>query len=183
MLKDTADVRIKNYQNNSETYFYRSMYILLMNKLWITIVSFFLVSGLFFLIFKFVFKEDPGYKLVLSAYGLAYYIHVIQYLLFLILILISGTYISGIYSYGINLNLNTIFSLVRTTFVGHLLEKMDPFLIWFYALLGIAFSKIFKKENSKKYISIVLILWIGTDLIFYALWSIFGGYFRFFIFY
>jgi hypothetical protein len=182
MTKDSADVLMKDYRLNSETYLYKGAYILSMNKLWTTTALFILITAAWFLIFKFVFKENPSYKFILSSFGLTYYILVLQMLILLIGVLFASSIFSGLTTYTLNVNLNTVFTLPRNTYWGHLLERMDPFLIWFYTVLGIAFTKTFKPKNSKKYYILVFALWLSADLIFYLLYT-FEPYFRFFIFY
>jgi hypothetical protein len=182
MTKDSVDARWNRYIANIETNVGRAAYILSMNKLWTSVALFILVTLAWFLIFKFVFKENPSYKFILSAYGLSYYILALQMLILLIGVLLTRSFFTGIFTYNLNINLNTIFSLSSYSYWGHLLGRIDPFLIWFYTVLGIAFTKAFKPKNSKKYFIMVFVLWLLADLIFYLLYTV-EPYFRFFIFY
>jgi hypothetical protein len=127
-----------------------------------TFITFFLVNLIFFALIKFVLKGDGNLSSALSAYGLSYYILILQTIITIILSLAFNKFYVG-------LSLGNFFNADWMTFSGFLLRKVDPFLIWFYIVLGISYAKMFKSENTKKYIILSLSVWILGNLLLYYL--------------
>ena len=66
------------------------------------------------------------------------------------------------------LNLAVFMDLKPSESIGALLlSKIDPFSIWFYAVISIGFAKMFKSETTGKYYAMVFGLWIGFSIILY----------------
>ena len=127
-----------------------------------TFIVFFVISGFYFLIAKFVLKGDGSYGSAMVAYGLPFYIASIQVILQVIVAMLMGKMIT-------DLSLTTFLDLDKKEFLGFLFSKLDVFSIWFYVIVGIAFAKMFKSNNTKKYVFTILGIWIGFSLIFYFL--------------
>jgi hypothetical protein len=150
-------------------YLFPSIGILVMMILW-----FFVFTTIGFLIAKFVFKGDGGYTQALSAMGLPLYISVLQSIILIIVGMLMGKMITG-------LNPASLMGMDLKTFPGFLLSRLDVFSIWFYAVLGIAFAKMFKSDNVKKYIFTSVGVWLVFMFIIFGLGKvspIFGNMIR-----
>ena len=128
----------------------------------ISLIFFFAVSGVYIFIAKFVLKGEGTYKAGLTAYGLAGYILALQLITTIILIMAAGDI-----HYGTDAA--KLISADPQEFAGYLLGYLDPFKIWFYVVVGIAFAKMFKSDSTIKYIATTLGVWLIFGLAFYGL--------------
>lgn len=126
------------------------------------LVWFFVFTTIAFLIAKFAFKGDGGYSQAMTAMGLPLYISVLQSILLVIVGLLMGKMLTG-------LNPAALMGMDVKTLPGFLLSRLDVFSIWFYVVLGIAFAKMFKSDNVKKYIFTSIGFWLVFMFIIYAL--------------
>jgi hypothetical protein len=132
----------------------------------IMFIYFFIVTGVFYLFAKSIFKGDSAtYKDAMVAYGLPCYILIIQIILGLILTLAMGKAFKST-------SVAAFLTLDKQSFLHFILSKLDVFSIWFYVVVGIAFSKMFKSSNTKKYIMLIVGLWLGFGLLFFLLGNI-----------
>lgn len=127
-----------------------------------TFIVFFVISGFYFATVKFVLKGDGPYGNAMVAYGLPFYIASVQVILQVIVAMLMSKMVT-------DLSVTTFMSLDKTEIVGFLLSKVDIFSIWFYVVVGIAYAKMFKSDNTKKYVVTILVLWIGFSLLFFYL--------------
>ena len=67
------------------------------------------------------------------------------------------------------LNPASLMAMDVKTLPGFLLSRLDVFSIWFYVVVGIAFAKMFKSDNVKKYIFTSLGIWLVFMFIIYGL--------------
>lgn len=137
-----------------------------------TFIAFFFINLIYFSFIKFIMKGEGTYSHTLSAYGLSYYILIIQTLITIILSLAFNKFYIG-------LSLVNFVDAEMLSFSGFLLRKADPLLIWFYAVLGISYAKMFKSDNVKKYIILSFTVWIIGNLLLYYLSTvsqIFSGF-------
>ncbi len=121
---------------------------------------FFIISALIMLFVKFVLKGEGTYKDAMTAYGLPYYILVVQVIAMVILSLAMG---KAFQSTGISAFMN----LEKGSFANFILGKVDVFSIWFYAVLSISYAKMFKSQSTGKYYILIFSLWIITSVIFF----------------
>lgn len=128
----------------------------------ISFVSFFIISGVFFLIIKFLLGGDGTYKNALSAYGLPYYIIVVQIVAMVILALVTDRYF-------MSTSVASIMGIDVNSIPNWLLSKLDVFSIWYYAIISIGFAKMFKAKSVVPYFATVYGLWIGFGLVMYFL--------------
>jgi hypothetical protein len=128
----------------------------------ISFVSFFIISGVFFLIIKFLLGGDGNYKNALSAYGLPYYIIVVQIVAMVILALVTDRYF-------MSTSVASIMGLEVNSITNWLLSRLDVFSIWFYAVISIGLAKMFKAKNVVPYFATVFGLWLGFSLVMYFL--------------
>ncbi len=122
----------------------------------------FIIAGVYFLCAKFILKGEGTYGHALAGYGLTFYIAVVQW----ILIAIVGLLLEKSMQ---DLSLATLMDADKSTFVGWLLAKVDVFAIWIYAVIAIAYAKLFKSESTAPYFAMIFGLWIGFSLLFFFL--------------
>jgi hypothetical protein len=125
-------------------------------------ISFFVVSGVFYGFTKFALNGSGTYKEAMSAYGLPHYIIVIQVIVMVILALTMNKFFTAV-------SVAEFMDMDKTTIAGFLLNKVDLFSIWFYAIISIGFAKMFKSENTGKYFAMIFGIWIGFGLLMFIL--------------
>ncbi len=125
-------------------------------------IVFFVVSGFYYGTTRLVLKGDGTFSNAMVAYGLPFYIATVQVILQVIVAMLMNKIIA-------DLSLTTFLDLDKTEFIGFLLSKVDIISIWFYVVVGIGFAKMFKSENTTKYIGMVVGLWLGFSLLFFYL--------------
>ncbi|MCK5088088.1 MAG: hypothetical protein KAQ90_11235 [Melioribacteraceae bacterium] len=128
----------------------------------VTFLIFFVVSGVYLLFAKFVLKGDGSYSYAMIGYGLPFYIATLQVIIMVILAMILNKFLS-------DTSVGTFIDADKQEFVGFLLSKLDIFSIWFYAIVSIAYAKLFKSESTGKYFVMIFGLWIGFSIIFFFL--------------
>lgn len=125
-------------------------------------ITLLIVAGVFHLISKFGMQGEGTYSASLSAYGLPYYIVVIQLIVMVIIALLADQFMMGT-------SVTDFVDISRDSFAGFLLSKVDPFSIWFYAIVSIGLAKMHKSESTGKYFVMVFGLWIGFAVVMYFL--------------
>jgi len=125
-------------------------------------ILFFIVSGVLLIIAKYILGGDGSYKSAMAAYGLPFYVVSLQVIIMVIAALVMNKFLSGI-------SAADLMSSNQSTFIGFILSKFDIFSIWFYVLIGIGLAKMFKSDNTTKYIIGSLGMWIGFSLLFFLL--------------
>ncbi|MBK7631385.1 MAG: hypothetical protein IPJ23_11915 [Ignavibacteriales bacterium] len=125
-------------------------------------IFFFIIVGIYFLCVKLFLKGDGNYQSALVASALPMYISAIQ-------IIITGilTFMMG--KIFMDTSVTAFTGVERSTILGFVLAKIDPFSIWSYTVLGIGLAKMFKSKNILNYIILVFTLWIIGGLIFFFL--------------
>lgn len=124
----------------------------------IVFLMFFIVSGVFLLLAKFALGGTGDYKASMLAYGLPQYIVVIQ----VIIMIVSAILFSKMFE---DTSIGSYMGIEKDGIFGWLMHKLDPFSIWFYSVVGIAYSKMFNSENTLKYVVAILGMWIGFSLL------------------
>jgi hypothetical protein len=161
MTREQADEQLDKtsqmIDNPMFAYLFPSIGIFIMTLIW-----FFVFATIGFLIAKFALKGDGGYTQALSAMGLPLYITVLQSIVLIIVGLLMGKMITG-------LNPASLMGTDVKTLSGFLLSRLDVFSIWFYAVVGIAFAKMFKSDNLKKYIISSVGIWLVFMFIIFGL--------------
>ncbi len=123
-------------------------------------IVFFIISGFYYGVTRLILKGDGTFSNAMVAYGLPYYIIALQIVFMAIAAMLMNKMVS-------DLSITTFLDLDKTEFVGFLLSKLDLFTIWFYVVVGIGLAKMFKSDDTKKYIGMVLGLWFGFSLLFF----------------
>jgi hypothetical protein len=162
ITSEEADTKLRSMAENMQKYGSLQLVFSIIGIIIGTFIFFLLASLVFFLISKFALKGEGNFNSALSAYGFAYYIVIIQSLLGIIISMATNKLFFGL----------SLANFVTSDIVGFkhfLLSKLDPFTIWFYIVLGISYAKMFKSENSTKYIISFLLVWVVISLFFYYL--------------
>ena len=128
----------------------------------IMLLWFFVFTTLAFVLAKFVLKGDGTYGQAMTAMGLPLYISVLQSVILIIVGMLMGKMLTG-------LNPASLTGMDLKSLPGFLLSRLDIFSIWFYAVVGISFAKMFKSDNVKKYIITSLATWLIFMIIIFGL--------------
>ena len=123
---------------------------------------FFIVSGIYFIVARFIFKGEGTYASAMVANGLTAYIDIIQVIIATILTIVTGRLFMGT-------SLAAIMHVDKATFGGFLLGKLDIITIWSLAIVSIGLAKMFKSEKMGKYFIFIFGLWIVWSLIIFGL--------------
>jgi hypothetical protein len=109
-----------------------------------------------------ILKGEGTYKDAMIAYGLSYYILIIQAIVTVIIAFLMGKILRST-------SVAEFVNVDKTSIVHWILGKIDILSIWFYIVVGIGFAKMFKSNNTKKYIFLIIGLWLGFGLLFFAI--------------
>ncbi len=126
------------------------------------LIWFFIFTTIAFLIAKFIFKGNGSYSQAMTAMGLPLYITVLQSIILIILGMLLGKMLTG-------LNPAALTGMDIKSLPGFLLSRLDVFSIWFYIVVGIAFAKMFKSDNVKKYVITSVGFWLVFMFIIFGL--------------
>jgi len=161
MTREQADEQLERsaqfVSNPVFMYLFPSIGIIVMMLIW-----FFIFTTIGFLIARFALKGEGTYGQAMTAMGLPLYINVLQSVVLIIAGLLMGKIITGI-------NPAAFMGIDVKTLPGFLLSRLDIFSIWFYAVVGISFAKMFKSDNTNKYIITSLVLWFVFMIIIFGL--------------
>ena len=161
MTREQADERLNQMggmmDNPMFTYVFPSIGIVVMTLLW-----FFIFTTVAFLIAKFALKGTGTYGQAMTSMGLPLYISVLGAIVMIILSLVMGKMVTGV-------NPASLTGMDVKSFPGFLLSRFDVFSIWFYVVVGIAFAKMFKSDNVKKYVITSLVVWLIFMFIIFGL--------------
>ncbi|RMD50272.1 MAG: hypothetical protein D6830_03135 [Ignavibacteria bacterium] len=125
-------------------------------------VFFFLISFVFHLLAKMVFKGEGSYSHSMVAYGLPMYISVIQ----IVLMVLAAMTMDKLFT---DLSVASFAGMDKHTLLGFILSKVDVFSIWFYGVFAIGLAKMHKSNDTGKFMGLVYGTWIGFSLILFAL--------------
>ena len=125
-------------------------------------IVFFIMCGFYYGVVRLILKGDGTFGNVMVAYGLPFYIASIQAILVVIVAMLMNKMVT-------DLSVATFLDLDKTELVGFLLSKLDLLTIWFYVVVGIGLAKMFKSDDTKKYVGMVLGLWLGFSFLFFYL--------------
>ena len=162
MTQAQADQQLEQIRDRMENQMGAGMILQVVGIIVVTFIVFFIVTGVFLLFAKYGLKGEGDYKIAMVAYGLPYYIVVIQIIVMVILALSMDKFFQST-------SIGAFVGMDQTTFAGFILNKLDVFSIWFYVVVGIGFAKMFKSEQTGKYIGMIVGLWLGFSIILYFL--------------
>ena len=123
---------------------------------------FFIVTGIYFVAARFIFKGEGTYASAMVANGLTAYIDIIQVIVATILTFVTGRLF-------MDTSLAAIMHVEKSTFAGFLLGKLDVITIWSLAIVSIGLAKMFKSEKMGKYFYFIFGLWIVWGLIIFGI--------------
>jgi hypothetical protein len=121
-------------------------------------IFFFIIVAIYFLFVKFLLKGEGNYQSAIVASALPMYISAVQFLIGGILTFMMGKMI-------MDTSVASLTGSDKSTIVGWLLAKIDPFSIWAYFVLSIGLAKMFKSQSTTKYFLMVFGLWIVGGLL------------------
>ena len=126
-------------------------------------IVFFIISGFYLLISKFVLKGEGDYKAAMIALSSTYYIAIINIILATIVSLFFDKIVR-------DLSVATLLSMDKATITGFVLSKIDLFSIWGYYILGVGLAILFRRTGQiHKYLIAVYSIWIIWSVIIYFL--------------
>jgi len=174
MTREQADEQLDKtmamFGNGTMMQLFSAIGILIMMLLW-----FFVITTIAFLTARFVLKGDGTYAQAMTAMGLPIYISVLQGIILVVAGLLMGKILTGI-------NPASLMDMDLKTLPGFLLSRLDVFSIWFYVVVGIAFARMFKSNDTKKYVITSLVVWLVFMFIIFGLGkvapTIFGNMIR-----
>ncbi|HSD63352.1 MAG TPA: hypothetical protein VLB50_06115 [Ignavibacteriaceae bacterium] len=123
---------------------------------------FFIVTGIYFITARFIFKGEGTYASAMVANGLTAYIDVIQVILATILTISLGRLVQ-------DTSIASLMHIEKSTFAGFFLGKLDIISIWSLAVVSIGLAKMFKSERMVKYFVFVFGLWIIWGLLIFGI--------------
>lgn len=119
-----------------------------------------LISALVYLLLaKYVNGGQGTYKASLVALSLPAYILMLGAITTAILTLATGAFYQSV-------NLSELLSMDADSTVGKLLMLVDVFMIWYFAVVSLAYAKIFGGKGVVSYIAIVFGFWLIISAIF-----------------
>ncbi len=121
-------------------------------------IMFFIMTGIYFLLVKFLLKGDGTYTATMVANGLTAYIGIIGIIIATIISMLMGKLLPDI-------SVASFMGMDKLTIGGWLLAKLDIFTIWAYIILSIGLAKMFKSSSTQKYYAMVFGVWIIGGLI------------------
>lgn len=134
------------------------MVIQSVGTVFVLFIIFFLISFVFHVIAKFVLGGQGSYSASMVAYGLSFYISIIQVIIMVLAAMLADKLFT-------DLSIATFLDMDKHTFVGFLLSKADIISIWFYGIFAIGLAKMHGSDNTKKYMAMVYGVWIGFSLL------------------
>lgn len=173
MTKEQAQTQMDTIRENMEQNMAVGQVFQVLGMLIFIFGSFFLVALVYWITAKFILKGDGNYSGAMVAFGLPYYISIIQIIVMVILALSMDKFFQGT-------SVAAFIDADTSTFNGFVLSKLDIFSIWFYAVVSIGLAKMFKSENTGKYYILVFGLWLGFGLVFFFAGKMFP-FIRFFM--
>ena len=162
MTQEQADTQIEMIRERMEEGGMAMLIPQIIGIVIFTFIVFFVISGFYYGITRLVLNGDGSYGSAMVAYGLPFYIGAVQVILQVIVAMLMNKMIT-------DLSVSTFLDLDKTELVGFLLSELDVISIWFYVVVGIAFAKMFKSEETTKYVGMVVGLWLGFSLLFFYL--------------
>lgn len=118
---------------------------------------FFVVSAFYFLVARYALRGEGGYPEALVANAQTAYILMIQAVVAGLLSVALGRNLDGV-------SVAALLNIENAGATRWFLSLLDPFSIWAYAVLGVGLAKMFKSEETGKYVVAVFLLWIGYSL-------------------
>lgn len=126
-----------------------------------TLIMFFVVALILFLILKFGLKGEGTYGTALVATGLPQYITAISSIVAVIAALAMDKFIMAP-------SIGAFIGADEKTFVGFLLHMIDIFFIWYLFVVATATIHLFKAKTPRNYYIVIFGIWIVVSLFFFA---------------
>ena len=160
MTSEQANAQMENIRENIERNMAAGRVFQVIGMIIFIFGSFFVISLVYWLVAKFGLKGDGTYADTMVAFGLPYYISIIQVIVMVILALSMDKFFQ-------TTSVASFIDADTSTITGFILSKLDVFSIWFYAVVSIGMAKMFKSQSTGKYYGMIFGLWIGVSLLFF----------------
>ena len=160
MTSEQANAQMENIRENIERNMAAGRVFQVIGMIIFIFGSFFVISLVYWLVAKFGLKGDGTYADTMVAFGLPYYISIIQVIVMVILALSMDKFFQ-------TTSVASFIDADTSTITGFILSKLDVFSIWFYAVVSIGMAKMFKSQSTGKYYVMIFGLWIGVSLLFF----------------
>lgn len=112
----------------------------------------FIISGIYHLIWVFLFKGQGSYTHSLSVYGLSSFISLVEVIIVAVISLLMVKFLTGFH-------LASFVNVEKGTTLSYVFSKINPFTFWWLYVIGIGLSKVYSVEKSKSLITIFA-LWV-----------------------
>jgi hypothetical protein len=163
LTQEQADEQLENMRERFAGGFGAGLIVIqAVSTIVVLFIIFFIVSLVYFILSKSILKGNGTFASAMVANGLPYYINIIQIIIVTIVSLLASKLYAGT-------SVATFMDMEKSTFIGWLLGKVDPLTIWSVSVTGIGLAKMFRADNTMKYIIAVLVIWLGWGLIAFLL--------------
>lgn len=157
LSQEQADTQIESVES-----FIGSPVIMAVGKFVGTLIFFFLVALIYFLLARYLLKGSGNYASTLVSMGLSSYIGIMQ----ILIITIASIMLDRLF---IGTSVADFLGLERTTLPGFLLGLLDPLFIWSIVVLSIGLAKMFHSAKTGKYYAVGFGVSILFQIIIFAL--------------
>jgi hypothetical protein len=158
MTREQADTQLENIEKMNLFVFQ------IVGIVFTTFLLFFLISAIYLLFGKFVFKGEGSYSSALVANGLPFYIGAIEVLVYTVAALVTETGMA-------NGSVGSFLDILPSTLSGLLLWILNPIAIWMYIVIGIGLARMFKSTKTIPFVILTLIVFLLSNLLAYAFMS------------
>lgn len=158
MTQEQVDQQLDMMMDNADASMGTQMMFMSIGTLVGGFIIFFLIVTFYFMIAKFILKGDGSWSGTLVAVGLPSYISALNIIVMLVIAMITETHLT-------NLSLANLITAESGSILEVILKKLDIFTIWYYLVLSIGLAKMFKSDNTQKYIITIFAIWIGFSLL------------------
>ncbi|MBM2813980.1 MAG: hypothetical protein HW421_742 [Ignavibacteria bacterium] len=123
-----------------------------------SVIYFVIIAFFFMLIARYALGGTGTYTASMIAYSMPAYIAFIQTIIVLLISITTDKMITGIHlAYFLNIDTQTV--------TGGILSKFDPFSIWYWYAISVGYAKLFKSENTKKYVITIMGIWLAFGIL------------------
>lgn len=158
MSREMADERLEKTQENIDAMGNAGIIFQIIGTIFVVLISFFVVTGVYFLFAKFVLKGDGTYNSAMSANGMSYYIAIVGILLMTIASLAMSKFLTST-------SVAAFMGMDKSSFTGMLASKLDVISIWALAVTSIGFAKMFQAKSAVRYYVMIFGIWIVWSFI------------------
>lgn len=158
MTQEQVDKQLDSMMDNANMGMGTQMVIMSVSSIVGGLIILLLIATFYFMIAKFILKGDGTWSGTLVAVGLPSYISALNIIIMVVVAMITETHLT-------NLSLANLITAESGSILEVILKKLDIFSIWYYLVLSIGLAKMFKSDNTQKYIITIFAIWVGFSLL------------------